>query len=189
MTEQIKFKYDILNGTIEFEGAHELLRPTLKSLAKMFNGGGKTPVQNQNKGGKTKPQASTKPSKSGSVNSGPKKKAVKQSYSFDKKLDLFPSNKTTFKDFALEKIPTTHMERCVLAAYYLVQTLEIDATANKIYTCFKAVSWPIPTNLKNTLSQAASKKGWLDTENFNDIKLTSTAKNLVEHELPKKPKE
>ena len=57
-------------------------------------------------------------------------------------------------------------------------------TADHIYTAFKGLAWRVPSDLVNTLQQAGSK-GWLDTANSADIKVTPMGENLVEHDLPK----
>jgi hypothetical protein len=56
-----------------------------------------------------------------------------------------------------------------------------------VYTFFKTLGWPVPSDLRNTLQQAGTK-GWLDTKDSEDIKLTAMGENLVEHTLPLKPK-
>jgi hypothetical protein len=56
-------------------------------------------------------------------------------------------------------------------------------TVSAVYTFFKTLNWPLPADLKNALQQAGSA-GWLDTADAENIKLTSTGENLVEHSLP-----
>jgi hypothetical protein len=123
---------------------------------------------------KAKPKAVTKKSKT--------------ILSMDKNLNLNPSGKASAAQFAADKSPTNVKEKCVVAAYYLRDVLEVEkVTAQGVLTFFKHLSWPVPSDLKNTLQQAGTA-GWLDTSDSDDIKITSSGENLVEHDLPTKVK-
>lgn len=134
----------------------------------------------------TKPAAASA-AKSADATKASKKKSSKQSYTIDKSLNLFPSDKKTFKVFCDEKKPGNQKEKCVTSAYYLTEILEMNASVDMIYTCFKAEQWSLPPDLKNVLHQAGSA-GWLDTSNDSEIKLTPMGENLIEQTLPKNPK-
>jgi hypothetical protein len=125
-----------------------------------------------------------------------KKKAVKAKQTKKSKtvikqikdLDLHPEGKVSAQAFAAEKQPTNAKQKCVVALFYLLNTLELDiAGTDHIYTFFKNVGWPAPANLANTLHQAGTE-GWLDTSNSADIKITPLGENVVEHNLPKPKK-
>lgn len=106
----------------------------------------------------------------------------------DKTLNLSPQGKQSAAQFAAAKAPSNVKEKCVVAVYYLRDVVELpNVTAQAVFTFFKSVQWPTPADLKNTLQQAGTD-GWLDTANSEDIKLTSLGENLVEHDLPRKPK-
>ena len=107
-----------------------------------------------------------------------------------KDLNLKPNGKESFNDFADKKKPTSNQEKCVVAVYYLKKELVLpNISINHIYTCFKDAKWRVPADLVNTLQYIASQRGWLDTSNSTDIKLTTLGENLVEHDLPPKKKE
>jgi hypothetical protein len=128
------------------------------------------------------PMTAPKPPKS----KGSKK--AKTLISMDKSLNFNPPNATSATVFAAEKAPSNVMQKCVVAAYYLRETLQIQkVTAQAVFSFFKHLGWPLPADLKNTLQQAGSA-GWLDTADSEDIKITSSGENLVEHELPPKAK-
>ncbi len=55
-------------------------------------------------------------------------------------------------------------------------------TLNHIYTAFKTMAWPVPSDLANA-SQRAGSKNYLDSKNRDDIGLTTHGENLVEHQL------
>lgn len=119
---------------------------------------------------------------------GKSAKKASTSISIDKSLNLFPAGKRSATDFAAEKAPSNAKEKCVVAAYYLREEIELEAVSvSTIYTFFKAVSWKLPADIRNMLAQAGSK-GWLDTADGNNIKISPTGENLVEHDLPKKAK-
>lgn len=127
------------------------------------------------------------PQKSKPTKSKPPKKSkiiIKQV----KELNLHPSGKKSAQDFVTEKQPTNVKQKCVVALYYLLKILELEkAGIDHIYTFFKGVSWPTPSNFANTLHQAGTE-GWLDTKDSTDYKVTSSGENVVEHNLPKKIK-
>jgi hypothetical protein len=98
-------------------------------------------------------------------------------------LNLSPSGKQSGKAFADAKAPTNVKQKCVVAIYYLRDTVGLPAvTADHVFTFFKNVGWPAPTDLINTLQQAGSA-GWLDSANSEDLKITPIGENLIEHEL------
>lgn len=123
--------------------------------------------------------------------SAPKAKGSKKAksiISMDKSLNLSPGGKKSAATFAGEKAPQNVLQKAVVAAYYLRDVLEVEAvTAQGVFTFFKTLNWPVPSDMKNTLQQAGTK-GWLDTKESEDIKITSMGENLVEHSLPPKPK-
>ncbi len=115
-------------------------------------------------------------------------KRNKSGPSLAKDLNLKPSGKKSFDQFALEKKPSSNQEKCLAATYYLKQVLTRKADSDSIYTCFKNVNWRVPSNLENTLCVISVQKGWLDTTDLNDIKITTLGENYVEHDLPVKTK-
>lgn len=127
---------------------------------------------------KTKKKPSKKIKKKG--------KLIKTALSIDKTLNLKPSGKISFADFAAQKNPSTARERAVLCVYYLINTLEKKPIGiNQIYTCYKS-NWRVPADLVGTLRWVSSQKGWLDTSDSLDIKMTPQGDNLIEHDLPPK---
>jgi hypothetical protein len=96
-------------------------------------------------------------------------------------------DKPSLKEFYSEKKPSSNYEHNVLFSYYLLKIREIKQIGiNHIYTCYKEVSKRVP-KLSVSLSET-SRKGWLDTSNMNDIKITPRGENYIEHDLPKAKK-
>jgi hypothetical protein len=100
---------------------------------------------------------------------------------------LNPGGVKSFKDFADEKLPTNGYEQCLVASYYLIDVLDIkNVTHNHVYTCFKQVNWKTPPYMYDKLITTAHEKGWLDTSDLMNVKLTPHGSNYVEYDLPKK---
>jgi len=135
------------------------------------------------------PSAMTAPVNANKINNAAKAKTSKKTIiSMDKNLNLSPAGKPSAEQFAADKSPTNVMQKCVIAVYYLRETIEMQkVTTQAVLTFFKYLSWPVPADLRNTLQQAGSA-GWLDTADGENIKLTSSGENLVEHGLPAKAK-
>ncbi len=107
----------------------------------------------------------------------------------DKSLNLSPRNGDAAPEFCSNKRPTSMKEKCVAAVYYMRNMLELEAVGiDQVYTFFKFVGWPVPSDLPNMLAQAGSA-GWLDTSSLDAIKLTHMGENLIEFKLPKIKKE
>ena len=114
-----------------------------------------------------------------------KKKAAKASLSIVKDLDLRPEGAQSFRDFARGKKPATNLKKCTVAVYYLSRVLSVAGiNVNHVYTCFKDVKWRVPSSLHTTLAETASRHGWLDTGDMENIALTPGGEAMVEHDLP-----
>lgn len=108
----------------------------------------------------------------------------------DKTLNLRPSGAQSFEDFVKEKQPKTNNDRHVLSVFWLKNFGGVEKVgANQVFTCFKDRNWRLPANPRNALQVTASTKGWLDTEDMDDIKLTPSGDNWVNHDLPAKKAE
>lgn len=113
---------------------------------------------------------------------------TKSSPSIVKDLNLNPEGKKSFKDFIQDKQPTTNQQKCTVSLYYLRFELGIDSiTINHVFTCYKTANWRV-ADLYNVLVLTASRKGWVDTSNMENIGITTHGENLVEHDLPHKAK-
>lgn len=105
-----------------------------------------------------------------------------------KDLNLRPPGKKSFKDFADEKGPTNFNQKNTVAVYYLRELLGItDVTVDHVFSCYKEAGWRTPAMPLNNLRVTASQKGWLDTSDTTDIKISIPGRNFVEHDLPATP--
>jgi hypothetical protein len=117
-----------------------------------------------------------------------RRRSVVAGPSHDKNLDLYPKGAESFADFVESKKPTTIQERNLVAVYYLTRIAGVKATVDAVYTAYKDRKWKVPTDLRNALQVTASVKGWLNTENSDDLKVAIPGENYVEHDLPKAAK-
>ncbi len=107
----------------------------------------------------------------------------------DKTLDLNPSGKKSFKDFGREKSPSDFYEKCTTAVYYLGNILEMpNINPSQVLACFMFIGWEIPSDIYQKLASTASVKGWLDTKEMTNIKITPHGIYHIEHDLPRKDK-
>lgn len=114
----------------------------------------------------------------------PKKKASK-TVSADRTLDLRPDGKQPFADFVAQKNPVSNHEKNVVSVYYLTEVLgQQTATVSQVMSCYDDRSWRTPNNIKNSLSVTATSKGWLNTQNFEEIGLEVKGRNHVKHDMP-----
>lgn len=114
------------------------------------------------------------------------KRKAKRSLTMVKDLNLKPESTESLDEFVEIKKPSSYYEKCTVSAYYLKHELSVARiTEDHVYTCFKHMNWRIPADLSNTLAFTASRYGWLDTSNLQDIRVTTKGENLVEHDLPK----
>jgi hypothetical protein len=101
-------------------------------------------------------------------------------------LNLRPDGKAAFRDFVLEKSPSGALEQNTVAAYYVGQELGIQpVTMDHVHTCYLDVDWRLPANMQNSLSKTANR-GWLESGDRDNVKLTAPGINLVRYDLPRK---
>lgn len=122
--------------------------------------------------------------KSNSINKKPQSNTT--SYSIIGALNLAPSGKDSLKEFIAKHNASSGSDYNVLFTYYLEKILkEKNINPNHIYSCYKDLGIKYPSNLRQSLVDTKSRKGWIDTSNTNDIKLTAVGENAVEHDLKK----
>jgi hypothetical protein len=107
-----------------------------------------------------------------------------------KDLNLAPGGKKSLKMFVEEKQPKTNHDRSLVSLFYLVEVAKVKPIAvDHIHTCYLDMNWRLPAQFTNSLAVTASKKGYFDTSSGEDIKLTPSGLNRVNHDLPSKPKQ
>jgi hypothetical protein len=107
-----------------------------------------------------------------------------------KDLSLRPPGKTPFIDFAAKKQPKTHQQKQAVIAYWLRHDggLTSGISPDHVNTCYVEAGWPRPADLANNLQVTAGQKGWLDTSEMVNIRITMRGEDEVRHNLPARPK-
>jgi hypothetical protein len=120
------------------------------------------------------------------TNSKPKKSSYKPpTMTIVKDLDLRPEGKSAYREFYPQKKPATQEQTITVAVYYLKRILELDKiTPDHVFACFKDVGRRTPKDLPQTIRDTSKRKGWVDTSERGNIKITNHGENLVEHDLP-----
>jgi len=120
------------------------------------------------------------------TNSKPKKSPSKPPImSIVKDLNLRPEGKIWFREFYTQKKPSTQEQAVTVAVYYLKRVLELDkVTPEHVFTCFKDVERKTPKHMPQTIRDTAKRRGWVDTSERGNIKITNHGENVVEHDLP-----
>ncbi|HEX9966769.1 MAG TPA: hypothetical protein VGB06_02365 [Solirubrobacterales bacterium] len=115
-------------------------------------------------------------------------KVRRQSLGLAKDLSLRPKNKKPFADFVQEKHPVTQHDKNAVCVYWLTIEAGHKATPEAVNTCYQGAEWKRPADLRNALRLTASKKGWIDTADSEDITITTSGEDHVRHDLPKTAK-
>jgi hypothetical protein len=116
-----------------------------------------------------------------------KKKNSKYIPKMMKDLDLSPKGQTSFDAFIAEKKPQTNEDKYIVVVYYFEIILaESPVTIDHVFSVFRLKKWKEPKDLIGGITVAGSRKGILDTADYNNLKTTPTGRNFVEHELPQK---
>jgi hypothetical protein len=143
--------------------------------------------------GKERPRKRTKAAISKPAEDGapakPKAKgrARGSALSIVKDLNLRPGGKNPLKELVDAKQPKSNEERSLLALHYLRGQGALSSVGvDHVYTVYKDQGWKVPANLRNQLQVLSSTKGWIDTSDGADIKLTVKGENYVEHDMPNK---
>ncbi|HEX3600005.1 MAG TPA: hypothetical protein VHU84_07665 [Lacipirellulaceae bacterium] len=117
----------------------------------------------------------------------PERKKVKRKppqMSIVKELDLRPEGHFSLRDFYAGLNPETQTKQVAVFIYYLKHKAAVEkVSANHVFTCYKEVSGKSPGDLPQIIRNTASKHGWVDCTDAEDIKITNRGEALVEHDL------
>ena len=101
-------------------------------------------------------------------------------------LNLNPSNEKSLKDFFSQFLSKTFFEKNLLFIYYLERLLHVDGIGiNHIYTCYKNAGEKVPGNLYQSLVDTKNQKGWIESKEINNLRITIAGENYVEHDFKK----
>ena len=106
-----------------------------------------------------------------------------------KDLDLSGGKKgQRLKDFYNMYDAKTNYDRNLIFVYYLEHKLGTqDIGVNHIFTCYRDISGlKVPRALHQSLLDTSNRRGWLDTSDTENLKVTIHGVNHLEHDMPKK---
>lgn len=184
-----KLRIDISQGLLEVEGSDQLVReiyadfkdqlhgPTSSPTAKSTKPLGKTPSPKSDEGSTDQRSSGRKKASSGGTQP-----------SIVKDLDLSGKAKKVerLKDFHASFTINSNLERNLVFMYYLQHKIEVSPiTPDHVFTCYRDVGVKVPTALVQSLRDTSNRRGWLDTANTNDLKVTVPGMNHLEHDIPK----
>lgn len=116
-------------------------------------------------------------SKNGCTN---KKSNNPTSYSLITSLNLNPTGKESLKNFVSKYKTSSGTEYNLVFVYYLQNILgEKNICPNHIYTCYKDLKVQFPSNIRQSLADTKRRKGWIDTSNMDDIKVSTVGENAI----------
>tara|TARA_R110002020_G_scaffold103875_2_gene243456 strand:- start:2824 stop:3420 length:597 start_codon:yes stop_codon:yes gene_type:complete len=195
--QENKLKIDLTLGIIEVEGSEQLVRDIYNDFKERLNQApSKVSVLEKSSPQTETPPAepatkATKKASAGKPKSKPKSSAS-NSGTLLKDLDLTSSGeKDSLRDFYNKYEATSNLERNLVFVYYLQNIREMEGvTINHIFTCYRNIpELKAPGHLKQSVVDAAYKKGWLDTSDMENITVPISGINYLEHDLPKKSTE
>ncbi|SIT88121.1 hypothetical protein [Pontibacter indicus] len=133
----------------------------------------------------TPKKAEQKPKKV-ATNGKSSKSSIGQSYSLVTSLNLVSAADKSLKEFFSGYETKTNFDYNIVILYYLKYILKEDnINVNHIYTCYKHLGIKVP-NIVQSLRDTKNRKGWIDTSNSEDLKVTIAGENYIEHEIANK---
>lgn len=177
-----RIKITIGNATIELEGSQDYIEKKLKE-PESFSGLVKQV-------GEVVPAISPEVKAKGQKVKAAKRKRVTkgmESYKVVTDLDLSGTdNIPSLKDFYNEKKPTSCQEMNSVFVYYLKKIRNMESVGvDHIYTCYKYVGAKVPGRLYQSIVDTRKRKGWIITDNMDDLRIGTVGENFVEKDLPK----
>ena len=202
-----KLKIDLNQGLLEVEGSESFVREIYSDFKKKFaglSGEEETKSSGRRRRSSGNPKAKSKTKQVTSQPGGPPRASVEPtpatpknktpppgpSYNYLDDLDLGTNSEhPSLVEFMDSKLPITNEERNLVFMYYLQHIIKQEQiTLDHIYTCYRKVNIRAPLNLENSLVMTANAKGWIEKTDNGKMSITSTGKNYVEAQLPKRGK-
>lgn len=115
-----------------------------------------------------------------------KSNAKSTSFNLVSTLNLNPQALKSLKSFYSEFIAKTFFDKNTLFIYYMERVLKTtEIGINHVYTCYKNVGEKIPGNLYQSLVDTKNLKGWIESKDINNLRITISGENHVEHDFPR----
>jgi hypothetical protein len=192
MTDSYSLKINRREGSIEVSGDKEWVEEKLAEFAGVLTAPLSVEPDDSDTASKQRRAARSRRKPKAKASAGAAAKTARRrssSATWVKGLDLAPKGKQSFGEFVAEKNPKSQHDRSAASVYYLTEIAEIaPVTSNHVYTCYRDQNWDMPPDLRTSLFLTASKKGFIDTSNLEDIKIEPRGVNRIERGLPAKKK-
>ncbi len=109
-----------------------------------------------------------------------------QSYSLVTSLNLVSKAKMPLKEYFSQFETKSNFDNNIVILTYLKNELkEENVSVNHIYTCYKHLNIKIPS-IKQSLFDTKNRKGWIETSNIDDLSITVSGENYIDHEIIRK---
>lgn len=182
-----KLKIDLKQGVVEVEGTEEFVAKIYADFKERVT---KPASSDLDSGSEHKGDTSPKSGNGGEKKRPSAAKNKTKTPTFVKELNLQKSgSQPSLKDFISPFDAKSAFAWNLLFVYYMVKNERSrPITLDHVYTCYKAVGVKPPSAFYQSLIDTANKKGWLNTDNIEDISLSLIGENYVDHEFPKKEK-
>lgn len=185
-----KLKIDLSQGVVEVEGSEQLVREIYNDFKERLSKP-RVPIKDEkpNEPPLLKKEPVVKAKKASNAGKAKPKGSASKSGTLLKDLDLTGSGgKESLRDFYGKYEVSSNLERNLVFVYYLQHIKEIEnININHVFTCYRNITdLKAPGNLKQSLADAAYKKGWIDTSSMESITVPVSGINHLEHDLPKK---
>lgn len=187
-----KLKIDLTHGVIDVEGSEDFVLAVYKDFKEKLDrlrapAPAKQPHGEGSTGAHTNQQAAA-PAKAAAGGSKPKRSG-KPTPTIVKDLDLSGGgNCERLKDFYAKYETKTNFERNLVFIYYLQHKLGMSGIkVDHVFSCYRDVPGvKAPEALRQSLLDTSNRRGWLDTSDTEDIKVSIAGVNFLEHDMPKK---
>lgn len=114
------------------------------------------------------------------------KPSTNQNYSLIASLNLVSKGSMSLKDYFNQFVTKNNFENNIVILNYLKNEMKEDNVGvNHVYTCYKNLGIKVPS-IKQSLFDTRHRKGWIDTSNIEDLKITVAGENFMDHEIAKK---
>ena len=178
---EAKIHIKLSEGLVEAEGSEEFVKYIYDSVK-----------DNLFSSNFIKPPVNPSPNQNGEIKQDEKvkrpSKKITKTPAIVNSLNLRPSDgKLSLEDFYNTlKVGDNYFEKNLVFTYYLQKILETtNISDDHIYTCYKHMKAKVSNNLYQSIVDTKNRKGWIDSTNINDIKVTIAGENYVEHDMKK----
>lgn len=179
---QTKIRIDLDQGIVEAEGSETFVKSVYHDFKQVLSTRvlPKAPTV-------PKPKARKAPKQDPETQPTPKGKGRKKkrpSPSLVKDLDLRPNGKEALGDFFSRYEPKSNFEKNLIFIYWLREIADVPViNVNHVYTCYREIPVSAPKAFYQSLIDTSNKKGWIDTADIADIKVTVGGVNYFNHNL------